>query len=84
VDSVTEQTDAFLQALAVVLKDARKSAGLSQIELAVRSGLSQSHISFIEKAQRGPSAESIKRIAIALQTTAGKLVDSAEQAVTRG
>lgn len=78
-DSLTQQTDAFLEALSVVLKNARRTAGISQIELAARSGLSQSHISFVEKAQRWPSAETVKRIAIALRTTASDLIKEAEK-----
>ncbi|MCB1130048.1 MAG: helix-turn-helix transcriptional regulator [Verrucomicrobiae bacterium] len=78
-DSVSRQTEAFLRALAVVLKNARKRHGLSQIELAVRSGLSQSHISLVEKALRWPSSESVKRIAIALETSAADLIAAAER-----
>lgn len=77
-DSVSRATDAFVKALARVLLSAREQRGLSQTELATKAGLSQPHIGYIEQGKRSPSVESLKRLAIALDTSATELVSSAE------
>ena len=48
------------------IKTAREKAGLTQEELARKSGLPQSHISRLENAQHSPSQKTLERIAKAL------------------
>ena len=48
------------------VKEAREAAGLTQAELADRSGIPQSHISRIENAVHSPSRKTLERIAEAL------------------
>ena len=79
-DRITRAANAFAHALADVLRSAREESGLSQTELAAKAGLSQPHIGYLEKGQRGTSADSLKRIALALGTTAAELVRRAEAA----
>ena len=49
--------------------DARIKAGLTQIELSRKSGISQADISRLEKGTRNPSIELLKRLADALDST---------------
>jgi len=47
---------------AALLRQARKRAGLSQVELAARAGLTQSVISAYESGQRQPSIPALARL----------------------
>ena len=49
--------------------DARIRAGLTQIELARKSGISQADISRLENGTRNPSLSLLKRLAEAMNTT---------------
>lgn len=79
VTELDRQTGEFLKALAAVLKSARKEAGWSQNEMAWRSGLSQQHISYLERELRSPSADSLKRISLALDRELAGLIREAER-----
>lgn len=48
------------------IREARIAAGLTQAELAGRSGLTQSHISRLENGEHSPSHATVKKIADAL------------------
>ena len=52
-----------------VLLDARIKAGLSQTELAERTGISQADISRLENGTRNPSLALLKRLATAMDST---------------
>ena len=52
----------------------REEKGLTQLELAKRSGVSQSSISLIEKGERAPTVFVAKRIADALEMTVDELI----------
>jgi transcriptional regulator with XRE-family HTH domain len=60
-------------AIAAVIKEARKSAGLSQQELADFSGLSRSYISFVECGERGISVTALYQISKALKVDGAEL-----------
>lgn len=45
------------QSLQTTLQTARKSKRLSQLELALRMGVSQRHVSFVESGRAQPSRE---------------------------
>lgn len=49
--------------------DARNSAGLTQKELSVRSGISQGDISKLENGNANPSVKTLKRLAAAMGKT---------------
>jgi ribosome-binding protein aMBF1 (putative translation factor) len=78
VDTVTRDTDAFVEALAAVLRTTREEQRMSKTELAARAGLSQPHIGFVERGIRVPTVDSLKRISIALGLSATDLVGKAE------
>lgn len=52
----------------------RKEMGLTQEELADRSGLSQSFLTCIERGEKGPGYDSIIRISCALETSTDYLL----------
>lgn len=51
------------------IKELRDSLGWSQEKLAAETGTSKSYISYVEKNQREPGAENLKKIATVLGTT---------------
>lgn len=57
------------------VRDLRAQRGLSQEELAERSGLHRTYISSLERGQRNVSLDNIHRLAIALGVSAGELLD---------
>jgi len=57
------------------LKTLRKAKGLSQEELAEKSGLNRPYISGIEKGRRNVSLEVMEKLAGALGVEMGELVD---------
>ena len=48
------------------LKEARKAAGLTQVELSRKTGMSQQDISAIERGDREPTASTLRKLADAL------------------
>ncbi|MEX0818291.1 MAG: helix-turn-helix transcriptional regulator [Pirellulaceae bacterium] len=58
--------------------EARKSAGLTQEQLAENAGLTQSHISRLEAKQHSPSSTTIEKIAKALDLSPSHFDPSAE------
>jgi DNA-binding XRE family transcriptional regulator len=61
-----EKLTKWTQWLSKKIRDARNEAGLTQEQLAEKSGLPQSHISRIENAKHSPARATIEKIAIAL------------------
>ena len=51
------------------LMDARIRAGMTQVELSQKSGISQADISRLENGSRNPSLALLKRLAAAMNTT---------------
>jgi ribosome-binding protein aMBF1 (putative translation factor) len=60
------------------IKEERETAKLSQVELAEKSGLPQSHISRLENGQHSPTRLTLEKIAKALKIDVGKLDPSTE------
>ena len=48
------------------LRDTRKAAGLTQLELSRKTGMSQQDISAIERGDRDPTASTLRKLADAL------------------
>lgn len=56
----------WLRWISLRIREARDAAGLTQVELAERSGLPQSHISRLEQGKHSPSGKTLGKIASAL------------------
>lgn len=52
----------------------RLALGLTQDELARKLGVSNAHVSYLERGERGPSLYMLHKLASVLGTTVGKLV----------
>lgn len=57
------------------LRDARKRLGLTQEEVAERSGVHPTEISRIEAGKRDPRASTLLRLAQALEVPPGRLLE---------
>lgn len=68
--------------LGVAIKRARSNLGISQLELAHRSGLQRSYVSDLERGARNPTVGSVQKIANALQVPVGKLFEVADTSTT--
>ncbi len=72
-----------LQNLGPSLILARRERGLSQAELAARSGLSQAQISYFELGQRRPTLDQLLKIAQALGCSLQKVLSGSNRTGTR-
>ena len=64
--------------VAANLRARREAAGISQVELARRSGVDLSHINKIENARRDPTTSMLLRLARAIGTTPAELLRDIE------
>jgi transcriptional regulator with XRE-family HTH domain len=62
-----------------VLQELRLQRNLTQDQLAERAGTERSHISAIERAEKGPALATVFSLADALEMPAGKLIELVEQ-----
>lgn len=67
------------QAFGEVLRELREERGLTQEGLALDAGTERSHISALERAEKGPSLGTILRLAEALGISAGEIVSRVEE-----
>ena len=67
------------EAFGEVVRELRTSKGLTQEALALEEGTERSHISALERAEKGPSVGTIFRLARALGVPSGVLMDKVEQ-----
>jgi len=74
----TSQSD-LSSGLGTAIKNERSALGISQDELAKRSGLHRTYVSDLERGARNPTVGSIQKIANALQVPVGKLFEIADQ-----
>ena len=58
------------------IRNARISAGMTQEELAERSGFSQQYISGLERGKRNPTIVSVYELSLALGVSHEQLVDA--------
>ncbi len=70
------------EAFGEVLQKLRADKGLTQEALALEAGTERSHISALERAEKGPSLGTIFRLARALNMPAGDLIKLVEQKLT--
>jgi transcriptional regulator with XRE-family HTH domain len=66
------------KAFAVEVRTLRNALGLSQEELAARSGLHRNYVGMIERGERNPTLTAIEAIARGLKARPSELVASAE------
>lgn len=64
----------FVQDFGDRVRELRTARGLSQEELGFRAGLHRTAVSFIERAQRGATLDTIEKLAIALEVEAAELM----------
>jgi transcriptional regulator with XRE-family HTH domain len=57
------------------LRDARKRLGLTQEQVAERSGVHATEVSRIEGGKRDPKVSTLERLAVALEAPPGRLLD---------
>ncbi len=69
------------EALRVVLREAREAAGLSLGDVANLSGLNRQAITFIERGERRPTAETFVHLAMALGLRPSEAWKRAEDAL---
>ena len=63
----------FTSGLGEAIKEGRSALGISQEELAKRSGLHRTYVSDLERGTRNPTVGSVQKIAKALQVPVAKL-----------
>ncbi|MGA2868211.1 MAG: helix-turn-helix transcriptional regulator [Verrucomicrobiota bacterium] len=73
-------SDAFSQ----VVKKYRERNGLSRAALAKKSGLHQTYIGLLERAERSPNLDTAKSIASALGLTLAQAIAESERIYKRG
>ena len=73
--SLPETADAFARNVAERVRQRRLALGLSKLAVARAAGLDQRAITFVENSIRVPSIATLYRIAFALGTTVGDLVN---------
>lgn len=64
--------------LAANLKAARKSLGLTQEQVAERSGVHSTEVSRIEAGKRDPQISTVEKLAAALEMPPGRLLESSD------
>jgi transcriptional regulator with XRE-family HTH domain len=70
-------------AFGLVLQELRARKGLTQEALALEAGTERSHISALERAEKGPSLGTILNLARALDMPAGEIVSMVEDRLTQ-
>ena len=78
-----ESQISFCSDLGTAIKNERSVLGISQDELARRSGLHRTYVSDLERGTRNPTVGSIQKIANALQVPVGKLFEIADHDSTQ-
>ncbi len=78
------KNQALMAAYARVLREKRKAANLSQEELAFRTDLSMSYISFLETCRRQPTLTVMDAICRVLDVSLTEFVGEVERAAAAG
>jgi transcriptional regulator with XRE-family HTH domain len=67
-----------------VVRRRREAAGLSQEALADKSGVHRNYVGLLERGERTPSIEIVRKLAHGLETTMTSLIRELEGSVTKG
>jgi len=70
---------AFQRALGAAARERRQELGLTQEQLALKSGLHQRWISNVETGRRNPSLSSLQRLATGLDLATSELIARTER-----
>lgn len=73
-----ENKEAILTTLGQLIREKRQHVGISQEELAARSGLDRTYISGVERGVRNPSLTALLKIANGLQMSVADLLHGLE------
>ena len=76
---MADRADPLLVALGHVIRDLRTSAGLSQEELSLKSGVHRNYIGGVERGERRPTVTTVARLAEALGVNASNVLAAAER-----
>jgi transcriptional regulator with XRE-family HTH domain len=71
------------EAFGKVLRELRTERGLTQEALAFEASTERSHISALERAEKGPSLATIFRLAAALDLAPGELINLVDRRLRR-
>ena len=66
-----------------LLQEERERRGLSKYAVALRSGLSEQMIGYVERGLRQPSLETTVRLAAGIEVDLGKIINRASKTVSR-
>lgn len=69
---------AYRVALGRAIRTRRMQLGLTQEKLGMRAGLDRTYVSGLERGERNPSLDSLRKVARALQWSPSELLDAAE------
>jgi transcriptional regulator with XRE-family HTH domain len=83
-DQMTHDEQAFFKALGTRIADARKSSGLSQVQLAATMGVSQQTVASWEVGRRGVPVASLPALARALGLNVETLIGEKTAPARRG
>jgi transcriptional regulator with XRE-family HTH domain len=72
---VERTEDCGMGTLGINLREARKKLGLTQEEVARRSGVHSTEVSRIEGGKRDPKVSTLERLAKAVEVNPGRLLD---------
>ena len=75
----SKQTEAIKEAFGRVLRNKRKAWGLSQEELAARSGIAMRYVSLLERNQRQPTISTLKNLSDGLEISLTDFVSEIEK-----
>ena len=78
-DREPDDDQKWLGPLSQRIRKARVKAGLTQVQLATKAGIPQSHVSRLETAKHSPSHKTLSRIAKALDVPLSQFDPSADQ-----
>ena len=75
---MTDKIDEAMSLVAKRLKEERRKAGLTQLELSMRAGVSQNMIAYIERGDRNPALRTVMKICNALNIRLSNLLNDIE------
>lgn len=79
-----QEKDSLNWAMASVIYEARKTAGLTQVELADFSGLSKPYVSGLERGNINASVFALVRVAEVLKVSPAELMARVEEEIKKG
>lgn len=79
-----QEKDSSNWAMASVIYEARKAAGLTQVELADFSGLSKPYVSGLERGNINASVFALVRVAEVLKVSPAELMARVEREIAKG